>query len=151
MRDIPSLKGTNPNFRELINEKLKGQQLMRTLGIKLTKVEENFVEAEAEVNELLSQQDGFVHGGVISTLADIVCGFASFTLVEPDQRVVTADLKIYFLNAGKGKIVGARGYVIKAGKTMMFCESDIYVRTGTEEHLIARGYSIMAVIKPQIK
>ena len=104
------------------------------------------MEAQAEVTPFLQQQDGLVHGGTIATIADIVTGFAAFSLVAPRDRVVTSDLKITFFTPGRGEILFARGWVIKPGYRLQYCEGEVYIVNGSEFTLIAKAFAIMATI-----
>ena len=76
------IKTLNPNFKQDIEEKLKRQHFMKLMDFRLTKIEEGVIEGELDIQEIHKQQKGFVHGGVIATMADIVAGFAAVSLVE---------------------------------------------------------------------
>lgn len=143
---IENFKPQNPDFVQLIHKKLEGQHFMRLIGFDLTKIEAGYVEGEAPLIQALTQQDGLVHGGITATVADIVTGFAAFTLVKPTDRVVTADLKVSYFKPGKGEKIIAKGKVVKAGSRLHFCECDIFVSDKGNFTLIAKAYSIMAVL-----
>jgi uncharacterized protein (TIGR00369 family) len=136
----------NPNFPELIKDKVSRQHFMHHNGIRLTRIMEGYMEAQAPFLEHLAQQDGIVHGGVTATLADLVSGFAAFSLVNKDDRVVTSELRISYLSPGRGENIFARGWVIKPGKRLMYCEAEVYINDGDQYSLIAKSSSIMAVI-----
>ncbi|MEX0967739.1 MAG: PaaI family thioesterase [Bacteroidia bacterium] len=143
-------KSRNPEFRALIARKLEGQEFMRHIGFELTEINEAYIEGEVGLHKFLQQQDGMVHGGVTATLADIVCGFAAFSLVEPHQCVVTADLKISYFSPGRGVKVKARGWVVKPGKKLHFCEGEVLVVDAEGgEQVIAKASAIMAVLTPR--
>jgi acyl-coenzyme A thioesterase PaaI-like protein len=74
-------------------------------------------------------------------------GFAAYSLVAPNQGTVTADLKLVYLRPGFAGELTARGYVIKAGKMLYFCEADIFCTYNGNTELIARGYSTMAAVE----
>ena len=92
----------NPNFVSLVKEKFKRQEFIQTMGFQLTTIEPGLVEGILPIKKRHLQQDGFAHGGVISTIADVVTGFAAFTLVREDQFVLTIELKTSYLNPGIG-------------------------------------------------
>ena len=48
------------------------------------------------------QQDGFVHAGVVATMADHTAGCAAYSLVPPDRRILTVEYKINFLVPASG-------------------------------------------------
>lgn len=137
----------NPDFRELINEKFKGQFFMKHNNMKLTEIEAGYVSAEVILQQIHNQQDGITHGGVIATLADVAMGFAAFSLVEKGMGMVTSKLDIAYLNPSiDGKLV-ARGSVIKAGNKLYYCEADIInYRENKDEVLVSRAYGTMYAI-----
>ena len=138
----------NPHFRKDILVKMQSNHFMQHLGFMVTSIEPGCIEGELILQKIHLQQNGFVHGGVTSTLADIVMGFSAFTLVAEGEGTVTSDLKIAYLRPGVGDKIIAKGKVIKPGNLLHYCESDIYcVQPDTSEVLIARGYSTMCVVK----
>ncbi|MGZ5243632.1 MAG: PaaI family thioesterase [Bacteroidia bacterium] len=141
----------NPNFKELIADKLTRQHFMKLMGFELTKIEAGYIEGEAILEQKLKQQDGLVHGGVTSTVADIVTGFAAFSMVHKDDRVVTSNLNVSYFAPGRGEKIFARGWVTKPGSRLHYCEGEVYVVRNGEHHLIAKANSIMAVIQGKNK
>jgi uncharacterized protein (TIGR00369 family) len=96
------------------------------------------------------QQDGFVHAGLIATLADHTAGYASFTLVPPDRRILTVEYKINFLTPASGELLECRAMVIKPGKQLLVAQSDVYTIREDTETLVARALLTMAAV-PQDK
>jgi uncharacterized protein (TIGR00369 family) len=94
------------------------------------------------------QQTGLVHGGVTATLADIVSGFAAYTMVPAEHHVVTAELRISYLRPGKGSKLEAEGRVLKSGEKLHFCESEVWVLQDSERVLIAKASAVMATVVP---
>ena len=138
----------NPDFEKTIRKKLEKQFFMHHIGFDLTKIEPGYVEGELILEEKHQQQFSYTHGGVTATVADLVMGFAAYSLVSSDEGTVTSDLKISYLRPGSGAKVIGRGKVIKAGNLLHFCEADVICLSETgEETLIARGYATMCVVK----
>lgn len=92
------------------------------------------------------QQDGFVHAGVIATMADHTAGYASFTLVPPNRRILTVEYKINFLAPAAGEFLECRAKVIKHGKQLLIAESEIYTISGGSETLVAKALLTMAAV-----
>lgn len=136
----------NPNFKELILEKLNGQHFMHHIGFELTSIEPGEVKGEMQIEEYIKQQTGIIHGGATATFADLVMGFAAYSLVKLDQVVVTADLRVSYLNPGIGERVIAKGWVIKPGSKLIFCEGEIVTIKNGIETLIAKASATMAVV-----
>ena len=137
----------NPLYKETIIKKLEKQFFMNHIGFDLNKIEPGMVQGNLMIQEKHLQQNGFLHGGVTSTVADLVMGFAAYTLVSENEGTVTSDLKIAYLRPGIGEKIVAEGYVIKQGNLLYYCEANIYCIKGEEQTLIARGYSTMCAIK----
>ncbi len=136
----------DPNFKERIQHKMLANNFMQYIGFKATQIEAGKISGELILEEHHLQQSKFLHGGVTATLADLVAGFASFTLVNSNQTVVTSDLKISYLNPGIGQKVLAKGWVIKAGNTLHFAEAEIICVNEGSETLVAKGYLTFAVV-----
>jgi len=139
----------NPDFRETILAHLERQEFMKHIGCRLTVIEPGYVEAEIDLDVIHQQQIGLVHGGVTATIADVAAGFAGFTLVGPAQHTVTAELKISYFAKGRGRRLRAVGRVVKPGRSLHFCEADVYCHDDDDRAvLIARATTTMAVITP---
>lgn len=142
----------NPAYKKVVMDKLAKNHFSQSIGYKMTLVEPGYIEGEIDVMDMHLQQNGFLHGGVTSTLADIVMGFAAYTLVPEGQGVVTSDLKVAYLRPGLGKKILAKGRVIKAGNLLYYCEADIIsVNPNGSEDLIARGYSTMCSVQLKVE
>ena len=140
----------NPDFRADIKEKLERQEFMKLLGFEVTKIDVGRVEGELVLEQKHKQHKGFAHGGVIATLADIVAGFAAVSLVPKGHHVVTAEIKVSYFHPGVGDKLLAKGYVLKQGRKLNFCEAEVYVVKGDlEPLLIAKASASMANIAPE--
>lgn len=140
----------NPDFEADIREKLERQEFMKLMGFEVTKIEAGRIEGQLILEQKHRQHKGFTHGGVIATLADIVAGFAAVSLVPKDHHVVTAEIKVSYFHPGIGDKLLAKGYVIKQGRKLNFCEAEVYSVTGEGEPLlIAKASASMATITPE--
>ncbi len=143
---MKQLEARNPRFREYVELMVGRNKFMKWIGLVITKVEAGYIEAELEFKELHHQQNGWLHGGVTSTVLDIVEGFASYSMVEEGQKVFTVEAKISYFNPGTADKFFARGCVLKTGKRFHFCEGEIYYLKDGEEITVAKGSATMAVI-----
>ena len=140
------LEVTNPDYKQRIESYLNRQMFMKHVGIRLTEIEPGEVIAELDIDSNHEQQFGRVHGGVISTIADISSGFAAYTLVPVDSHVVTGEIKISYLGASRKGKLKAIGRVIKAGRKISFCESEVFNVMDGEEKLVAKASTSMVII-----
>ncbi len=136
----------NANFKEMIIEKSTGNLFMQDVGYQFKTIEAGYIETYLDLEQRHLQQMGFAHGGVTATMADITTGFAAYTLVNTNQGVVTVDLKVNYINPGKGQRLKAVGHVYKAGSKLMFCKCEIFIVNNGQETQIAFADSIMAVL-----
>lgn len=119
------------------------QGIMDHLGAALTRVEPGFCEIELPFKPQLSQQHGFFHAGVVSTIADSAGGYAGFTLFPEDSSILTVEFKINLLAPADGEKIRATGRVIKAGRTLTVCELQAFAVKHGNEKLCAHGMSTL--------
>jgi len=138
----------DPNFKERILSKMKENHFMQFIDFKLDDLNAGLVTGHLNAEEHHLQQNNFLHGGVIATLADLAAGFAAFSLVNSKQTVVTSDLQIAYLNPGIGNFYQVKGWVIKSGQKLIFAEAEItYPKPDGSICLVAKGYCTFAVIE----
>ncbi len=82
----------------------------------------------------LLQRGGFVHGAVLSYLADTACARAAASLVGECR---TAEYKINFLAPGAGELFIGRGHVVKATRRTAIARADVFAVKDGAERLIA--------------
>jgi len=144
------MKSQNPRFKEYVQLKIQRNEFIRTLGFHIHSIEEGRVEGVLNFAKKLEQQNGYFHGGVISSLCDMACGYAAYSLVEEGAQIFTVELKVSYLRKGIGDKLIARGEVIKAGKNFHFCEAEILAEKQGEQKLIAKASSTMAVVREKV-
>lgn len=103
---------------------------MALLGAELERVESGFVQIGLAYRPELSQQHGFFHAGILSTIADSAGGYAGFTLFPADAAVLTVEFKINLLAAADGERLTATGKVIRTGRSLTVCSLDVEVAKG---------------------
>jgi uncharacterized protein (TIGR00369 family) len=133
----------NPAFRERVTLKLEGQEFMRHIGFEITRIDAGEVEGQMALQQIHLQQFGRLHGGVVTTLADIVAGFAAYTMAPASKDVVTGEIKVSYLRAGKGSHVRAVGKVLKPGRTVCFVEAEVFAGSPGNWSLIAKASTSM--------
>jgi uncharacterized protein (TIGR00369 family) len=136
----------NP-IKEYLQERLKNNHFINHIGLVLEDVEKGRATMSIDIEKHHLQQNGFMHGGVTATLCDVVTGIAAYTAVKEGKNVVTADLKISYLNPSTSKKVWAEGKVRKSGNFLVFCEGEVYdlFEDGSRK-LVATCTSIMAAV-----
>lgn len=137
------------NFEQIVKENFATNHFAKEIGFVLTEIAPGITIGELPLRQALRQQDEFAHGGIVITLCDVVAGLAAYTLVRGKERVVTAEIKVSFLKPGRGDKLIAKGWVIKPGRNLYFCESEVYdIGEDGKPILIAKSSSSMAARHP---
>jgi uncharacterized protein (TIGR00369 family) len=140
------MQPANPDFKKRILMHLEKQEFMHHIQFNLYSIEAGKVEGRMDIKEIHKQQAGLVHGGVIATVADIVAGFAAYSLVGVEEKVVTGELKISYLRPAVGEQLLAKGWVLKQGRKINFCEAEVFTVKGEKETLVAKASTSMVII-----
>ena len=114
---------------------------MRFLGLELVRAERGTVEIRLPFREEFLRQDGsdWLHGGVVSALADIVGDYAVIT--EVGTGVPTIDLRVDYLRpARRGDLVGV-GRTLRVGRTVSV--ADVEIRDASRT-VVAVGRAVYA-------
>jgi uncharacterized protein (TIGR00369 family) len=118
---------TDSNFHERIRASFDRQRFMQHIGAELTEVKPGSCEIQVPYQRTLTQQHGYFHAGVIGTVADSAGGYAAYSLMPADSSILTVEYKLNLLNPGYGDVLIARGYVLKAGRTLSIAKSEVLV------------------------
>jgi uncharacterized protein (TIGR00369 family) len=110
---------------------------IRDLDIRLDKMSEGVCETSLVVQDRLRQQHGFVHGGVIATMADHTAGGAARS-VSGDKDVLTVEFKINYLRPAIGDHLRCTASVLRGGKTVIVAEALVYAGSAGKETLVAK-------------
>lgn len=137
------MNSTNPHLIERI---FHDAQFVQSLGIQLTSWGKGWCEARVSVLPTHRQQHGFVHAGVLMTLADHFCGGPAATSVSEGRDVITVENKISFLRPAIGDELTCRAEVLRAGKNILFVEAKIMATGEKGPVLAANASSTLAVI-----
>lgn len=115
----------------------------------IIEINPGFVEIHVPFSEALAQQHGFFHGGAVATAADSASGYATYTVLEPDEECLSAEFKVNFLSPANGSKLIARASVIKAGRTLVITQATVSVVRDGEEiecaimlHTLARSKQV---------
>ena len=113
------------------------QGLMRGIDAVLAELGPGRCRVELPFSDLVGQQQGFFHGGVIGAVADTAGGYAALTLLPAGSEVLTLEYKINFLRPAAGARLAAEGVVLRPGRSVTVTRVDVYVLTGDRTALCA--------------
>jgi uncharacterized protein (TIGR00369 family) len=115
------------------------QGFIKTCGFKLDILERGRAKSSLELTEGHSQQDNFVHAGVMATMADHTAGYAAFSVVPEDFRILTLEFKINFLRPAVGDRLICRSKVVKEGKNILVADSEVFSQREGVEKMAAKA------------
>lgn len=130
---------SDPHFAERVKGSFGRQPFMTTLGATITRIEPGLVELELPFRKDLTQQHGFFHAGVTSSIADNAGGYAGYTLFPADSSVLTVEFKINLIAPAKGDKLRAIGQVVRSGRTLTICDLRVFAHAGDDQTLCATG------------
>ncbi|MFU0507698.1 PaaI family thioesterase [Pseudaminobacter sp. NGMCC 1.201702] len=123
---MASTLAASTGYEERVRASFARQQAMATVGASLTLVTPGIIEIEMPYSAALTQQHGFLHAGIISTVLDSACGYAAYSLMPEDAAVLTIEFKVNLLAPGKGERFLFRGSVTKPGRTIVVADGQAY-------------------------
>ena len=126
-------------LHQRIATSFNAQGLMTTLGARLVLVQDGEVHIELPFSPHLTQQQGFVHAGAVTSIVDNACGYAALTRSPPGCEVVTAEFKTNFMRPAIGARFLAVGRVQNAGRMLTVCTGEVraFAGDGPQYKLVA--------------
>jgi uncharacterized protein (TIGR00369 family) len=119
-------QASNPSFATDVRMSFTKQAVMASIGAQLTRVEPGAVEITLPYRLDLTQQHGYLHAGIVTTIADSACGYAAFTLMPPQSEVVSVEFKVNLLRPAKANSFVAVAEVLKPGRTLTVVRADVF-------------------------
>ena len=101
---IPQFTPPDPGYAARVRDSFGRQAAMRSIGATLTRLEPGYADVTLPYREDLTQQHGFIHGGITGMIADSACGYAGYSLMPADASVLTVEYKINMLAPGAGEL-----------------------------------------------
>lgn len=122
------------------------QGFIKFCKIRVMSAQWGMFESEVHIEQDHRQQDGFIHAGVMATMADHTAGYSAFTIVPEEMQVLTIEFKVNFLRPAFGDLLVCRAQVIREGRRIIVSESEVYdVRRGEEVPVARALVTLMAV------
>jgi uncharacterized protein (TIGR00369 family) len=138
----------NPSFAEEIERSFARQPIMNLIGATLSLVEPGVVEITLPYRADLAQQHGYLHAGVVATIADSACGYAAYSFMPAGSEVLSVEFKVNLLRPAQGETLMARAEVIKAGRTLTVVRADVFAISGNaDRELVATMQATMICLR----
>ena len=140
------MKGTLSKERAAFLQKDYARGFIRYCRFEPEVVKYGFFQSRVTILEHHRQQDGFIHAGVMATMADHTAGYAAFTTVSEAFQILTVEFKINLLRPAHGEALICRSRVIREGRQIIISESEVFdVRNGNETMAAKAMVTLMAV------
>ena len=139
----------DPEYAARVRASFAEQRVMATIGAALSHVAPGEVDIVLPFRDDLTQQSGFLHAGIIATVADSACGYAAHSLMPATAGVLSIEFKVNLLAPALGTSVVARARVIRAGRTITVCRADVYAVREDAEKLVATMTGTMMAVAPR--
>jgi uncharacterized protein (TIGR00369 family) len=137
----------DPDFEARVRASFTRQQFMATLGARLERVAPGEVAIALHFRPDLTQQHGFLHAGVVTSVVDSACGYAALTLMEPGAAVLAVEFKVNLLAPAAGTDFLAIGRVVRAGRTLTVCSGELRALHADHETVIAIVQGTMMAVR----
>jgi uncharacterized protein (TIGR00369 family) len=141
------LQPADQHFEARVRSSFEKQGIMATIGARLVKVVPGEVDIEFPYALSLSQHNGYIHAGVLTTVVDSACGYAAYTLMPVEFDVLSIEYKVNFMSPAVGESFRGIGRVVKAGRTITVCAGDMIAIADGKEKVVATMLATMIAVK----
>lgn len=132
--------------RDQVERIFREAEFVRSLGVELISFGKGWCETRVQVSPAHRQQHGFIHAGVLMTIADHTCGGAAATSVPTGKDVITVENKMAFLRPASDPVLFCRAEVLRGGQNLIFVEAAVMAERKEGRVLLAKASSTLAVI-----
>ncbi len=143
MNMMPEFKPADAGFEARVRDSFNRQPAMQLIGATLTTVKPGLCEVEMPRKPEVTQQHGFVHGGIVGMIADSAAGYAAYSLFPADATVLTVEYKMNLMAPADGDRLVARAQVTRHGKTLTIVGFDVFAEKAGKMLHCATGLATM--------
>jgi uncharacterized protein (TIGR00369 family) len=130
---------------------LAGSVLCPRLERRWFRLARGSVEIRFPFSTKLTQQNGFVHAGAVTSIMDSACGYAALSVAPEAADVLSVEFKVNLLAPATGESFVARASVKRAGKRLAVCTADAFAVQAGKEKLIATMLATMMNMESKLK
>lgn len=141
-----SFNTRNPEWEAVVRASFARQKVMTLIGAELGALAPGHCEIRLPFRDDLTQQNGYFHAGITSTIVDSAGGYAGYTLMPPGSDVLTVEFKLNLLAPADGEILVAEGQVLKSGRNLIIARGEVYaIKNGTATHCATMQQTLMTM------
>jgi uncharacterized protein (TIGR00369 family) len=130
-----------------VRDSFERQGFNANLGATLTYVAPGEVHVSVNYAVHLTQQNGFLHAGVIASIGDNACGYAAMSAAPSGQNPLAVEFKVNLLAPARGDRFVARARVLRRGRTLSVIRADVFAIDGGREAMVATMLET-AILRP---
>ena len=131
------------SYEKALRRAAEATPIYQLLQIHMDQIDIGFARFRMPFRKELTQAYGVAHGGAIATLADTAVAFALMTVIQPGEKVTTAEFKINFFSAvNSGEMIG-EARIVHTGKRLAVADMEVKDQNG---ELVAKGMATYAII-----
>ena len=138
----------DPDFEARIRASFATQRFMISLGARLERIAPGEVTIALPFRSDLTQQNGFLHAGVVTSVVDSACGYAALSVMEPGADVLSVEFKVNLLAPAQGTEFLAVGRVVRSGRTLVVVSGEM--RAGDTVVALMQGTMIARSVSPTV-
>lgn len=131
------------NVTEFVLSKIGNAPFFKTIAMQIESADRNG--ARLRIKSGIEHKNIWdtIHGGVIASLVDAICGLSIIPFLKNDEMIMMAGLQVqYFIPVENGDLVGY-GRMIHRGRRLAYAEADIFDDRG---NLIAKGNASFSIM-----
>ena len=119
-------KPNDPDFAARVHASFLNQPAMALIGATMPVIEAGYTEIHLPYKPEVTQQHGYIHGGVVGMIADSAAGYSAATLTSADTGVLTVEYKLNLLAPAEGNLLIAEGSVVRYGRTLIVTKAEVF-------------------------
>ena len=111
------------------------------IGLTFTKLEKGYSQCTLNAEKKLMNPHGFLHGGVMYSMADTGMGAALYSLLDENESCATIEVKISYFKPVNNGVLVCNTKVIHKGRSISVLESEII----NNENLVAKASGTFSI------
>ena len=141
-----SLQPRDPDWETTVRQSFARQKVMKLIGAELTALAPGHCEIRLPYRDDLTQQNGYFHAGITSTIVDSAGGYAGYTLMPKGSDVLSVEFKLNLLAPADGEFLVAEGQVLKSGRNLVITRGEVYaIKNGKATHCATMQQTLMTM------
>jgi len=140
------LEPRDPDWEATVRQSFARQKVMKLIGAEMTALAPGHCEIRLPFRDDLTQQKGYFHAGITSTIVDSAGGYAGYTLMPKGSDVLSVEFKLNLLAPADGELLVAEGQVLKSGRNLVITRGEVYaIKNGHATHCATMQQTLMTM------